>query len=54
MKTKEQIDQEYSSLCAQLGDIEIKKGTLEFQKNEIIKKIALLAKEKTQTKEVEQ
>lgn len=54
MRTQEQIDKEYSDLCAQLGDIEIRKGTLEFKKNEIIKKIAQLAKEKTQNMETEQ
>ena len=54
MKTAEEIDQEYSELCMKLGDLEIKKGMIEHQKSEIIKKIAALAKEKLSKKDQEQ
>ena len=57
MKTVDQINEEYSSLCARLGDLRIKRGTLEHQENELIKKIAALVKEMTDAKqkqEVEQ
>jgi hypothetical protein len=56
VKTDKEIDKEYSDLCAQLGDIEIKKGALDFQKNEVIKKISQVIKEKVsnQNKEQEQ
>lgn len=50
-RTEEQINQEYSELCAKLGDIEIKKGALDFQKNEIIKKVGALAKERNELDE---
>jgi hypothetical protein len=57
LKTVDQINEEYSSLCARLGDLRIKRGTLEHQENELIKKIAALVKEMTDAKqkqEVEQ
>lgn len=48
MRTVDEIDQEYTDLCAVLGDIEIQKGMLEHKKNETIKKIAQLSKEKSE------
>lgn len=44
-RKSEEINQDYANLCAQLGDIEIKKGALTFQANELIKKISHLARE---------
>jgi hypothetical protein len=51
MKTTEEINEEYSRLCAKLGDLKIKRGTLEHQENEIIKEIAKLSKEMQTIKE---
>lgn len=48
MRTVDEIDQEYTDLCAVLGDIEIQRGMLEHKKNETIKKIAQLSKEKSE------
>ncbi len=53
MRTVDEIDQEYTDLCAVLGDIEIQKGMLEHKKNETIKKIARLSKEKTELTEAQ-
>jgi uncharacterized membrane protein len=51
VKTTEDINNEYSKLCAKLGDLRIKRGTLKHQENEIIKEIARLSKEMQAIKE---
>lgn len=43
--TKEELDQEYTQLCAQLGDIEVKRDVLAMQENSVKQQIRAMQKQ---------